>query len=1069
MQKGKKYDQPANAIKRRAAKYWPILDSAVNAERLPSEDALREMELAYREEPLPENVMELQCNRLVLLSILTSIGVAYLLAVVGPLVPISALLSIAATVSVLLVLFCSFRFGLNWWLLISALIIPPIAAVALSLLTDLLSKRYPAAILLGLVLIPWILTFGRNPFSFYRDWLLTEPRLKPDSRRSFLRKPLSGPDPISVLVIIAVAIFVPAFSTTFAILSLIAISFGMMAYLVPPIDGHPIKTVSTITRQLRKILVKYLVYGVDRAGAPGVWIPKVNVAVRVSRFMLLLGTITLTFTVALTGFFPWDAPYIRSGMRTALVEAQSMKASLLGASDTSLRSEMAPVSETLLPWILPIELPPEPEQPPEFQPSKQQEGEWEKLSTSYSRREARRKAESAHYNEHSKRIEEQHERVVRRFNDHQISSKPHLWLNLVVWKILQGEKHYLWSFPLAVSLGIFLPMLCLTAMWTIPIVEMYKLEQELSELDVDDRPEWQWYVDRIRNSKQQALDLLGNTHLEREHLFGGIVPEADIPLLIDKRLLSEHAYFVGDSGSGKTSLGLMPLVLQLIRGRRGMPNSGNENQTFDNEPCPPMVILDLKGDPAFFQTVKHEVEAAHGSNNFRFFTPEKNKLSCLFDPFQSFQSESRSLVQLCQLLLDSLSLNHGEGYGRTYFSRQARLALMQAMAATPQPQTFEELYNILTDPPYDSNITTRDIFELTATIHALAQYPQLKTTQRTRDGLKTIHMPTLVRDGQVAYFWLPAATESISVREIGKLAVYSLLTAAIDRQRRGEKVTPIYLVIDEFQRLAAENFKVILEQARSFGVCVLLANQSRADLRTHDIDLRPTVNTNTRLKQFFSVTDPEEIKTMVGISGDEIASFTALSRGKNYREQEFDNLKPRMTTNDILEISDHPLDSILHVSRGSGYTQFGGKLMHVRSVWPMDIAVFKERSEMTWENAIQTEPAFVEPKVDVDSVAESEDLIGPVVEPEPVVVESVVPNLKLDDIEAPLLETTVDDSTTEPETVPSSEEPTPEPTLVSNPRAHQEIDQAAEIEAMERLNAYLAARYREREYRPDEQ
>ena len=45
-----------------------------------------------------------------------------------------------------------------------------------------------------------------------------------------------------------------------------------------------------------------------------------------------------------------------------------------------------------------------------------------------------------------------------------------------------------------------------------------------------------------------------------------------------------------------------------------------------------------------------------------------------------------------------------------------------------------------------------------------------------------------------------------------------------------------YLVVDEFQRIAGENFRIVLEQARSFGLGAILANQTVSDLNTPSVD-----------------------------------------------------------------------------------------------------------------------------------------------------------------------------------------------------------------------------------------
>jgi len=70
-------------------------------------------------------------------------------------------------------------------------------------------------------------------------------------------------------------------------------------------------------------------------------------------------------------------------------------------------------------------------------------------------------------------------------------------------------------------------------------------------------------------------------------------------------------------------------------------------------------------------------------------------------------------------------------------------------------------------------------------------------------------------------------------------------------------------------------------------------------------------------------------------------------------------LKPRLTTNDILALSDHPLDSIVHVSRGSGYTQFAGLPFPVRCTWPMLRSVYQLRRSAPWPAVAESEPETV--------------------------------------------------------------------------------------------------------------
>ncbi|MCC6968956.1 MAG: TraM recognition domain-containing protein [Phycisphaerales bacterium] len=532
------------------------------------------------------------------------------------------------------------------------------------------------------------------------------------------------------------------------------------------------------------------------------------------------------------------------------------------------------------------------------------------------------------------------------------------------------EDLYLWAFPIAIAVGALLPPLLLAAIFRKSLKHVDQ-ERRLVEgadgragLDDDGRPEWQWYVDRLKDSTHMANGPLGEPVREADHLFLGIEPHARFPVLLHEKLLAEHAYLVGDSGSGKTSLGLMPLLIQMIRGHAGKNGARTDS--------PPIVIIDLKGDPALFHTAKIEAEAR--GVEFRFFTPEKNRTSHYFNPFLSLNAENRSEIQLCQILLEALSLNHGEGYGRAYYSRQSRAHLLAALSGrvpasakagvaptSNVPGSINELYDAINRVKDADPNAYHDTLELVSTIQALTHYPMLASKSNPDRPEESIHMPSVLDRGQVVYFWLPAAMESVSVREIGKLALYSLLTACIDRQRTRppSEWRQAYVFIDEFQRIAGENFRIILEQARSYGLGMVLANQTIADLRTAETDLRATVRTNTRFKRYFSVTDPQEVQSICDASGEELmylrnwkqkagAPYTEYVATAYEERSDSQSIKSRMIRNDVLAASDHPLDSIVHVSRGSGYTQFAGLPIQVRCTWPLSKATYSQRQSLPW-------------------------------------------------------------------------------------------------------------------------
>jgi len=483
--------------------------------------------------------------------------------------------------------------------------------------------------------------------------------------------------------------------------------------------------------------------------------------------------------------------------------------------------------------------------------------------------------------------------------------------------------------------------------------ERYIERNRKTQSKADER---QVYADRLRHSPVVVTDPDGEEIQEADHLYLGNEPFQEFPVLLHRPLLGEHAHILGDSGSGKTSLGLIPLLSSLIEDNVHAFNRPKDQAA--------IVILDLKGDMALFETARTYEQ--HFPSRFRYFSPERGR-SYAFNPFSDLRSATRQTpIQIAQLLLDALALNHGEGYGRSYYSKRSRDLLLHAIEQS-NAANFEELYAFLDDAITADPNRYREAFELVATVRALTYYPQLLTTPTRRDPSKSgkdtaagptrrtmIHMPAVLAKRQVVYFWLPSAAESVSVREIGKLALYSLVSAALARRARGFPVRRTYLFIDEFQQIAGENFKVILQQARSLGIGVILANQSNEDLRTPAADLRSTVRTNTRVKMYFSIQDPQDLMALSEASGLDAVTMQTTSRSlmpsfmggettsSSYAE------KPRLTETDLRAISDHPRRLVFHVSRGSGFTQFGGLAIPLETSFTLSRYEYEQRASARW-------------------------------------------------------------------------------------------------------------------------
>jgi hypothetical protein len=143
---------------------------------------------------------------------------------------------------------------------------------------------------------------------------------------------------------------------------------------------------------------------------------------------------------------------------------------------------------------------------------------------------------------------------------------------------------------------------------------------------------------------------------------------------------------------------------------------------------------------------------------------------------------------------------------------------------------------------------------------------------------------------------------------------------------------------------------------------VILANQSMQDLRKGNVDLIPAIEANCRLRQWFSVSSDDDQQRLIRGSGLTVETLNSYSRsvtseGKSSSgHTQSEHIAPRLTINDILLANDHPFRSILRVSRGAGYTQFGGMPVIIESQFHISPEEYDRRKRLPWpaaEGAIQ--------------------------------------------------------------------------------------------------------------------
>lgn len=509
----------------------------------------------------------------------------------------------------------------------------------------------------------------------------------------------------------------------------------------------------------------------------------------------------------------------------------------------------------------------------------------------------------------------QQEYVLSKQTADYLTTSPGAWVSLTLDSVFMGKGQAVWAILLGIVQCLLFPILIF--LMTCLAVFGRALPRYAKKIDALKSPvsDWQGYVNRLQHSKVAAA---------REHLWLGVHATEDYPVLLHRSILGEHAHLLGDSGSGKTALGMAPLLAQLVSLRDSA-----------------VVVIDLKGDMPLFQTAQNGA-----GNRFKFFTNEIGKATYAFNPFGPFSSDHISLNQVCEVFLSALGLDHGEGYGRSYYSRVARNLLSRTIQEYPDIASFEELRDKvgkLTNTISDE----KDAFELIAVVESLATIHQLNYTAKDLVEEQAINMATVVKNREVVYFWLPAAIETASVREIAKLALYTLFTSAYQHQREHHETPKIWVFVDEFQHVASLNFKLLLQQARSMGMGMILANQTDSDLWTRDLDLKGTVQTNTRFKQIFSMSNLEEREELSKASGETLYYSRRLDAAGNVTTAD-EKVGPRLMANDIIALSDEPDTSIVLISRGHGYSQFGGYAFPLRGDYHITFEEYERRKNASW-------------------------------------------------------------------------------------------------------------------------
>lgn len=435
---------------------------------------------------------------------------------------------------------------------------------------------------------------------------------------------------------------------------------------------------------------------------------------------------------------------------------------------------------------------------------------------------------------------------------------------------------------------------------------------------------------------------------ERTSVYLGRVVADSSPVLVPRKVFEEHAHGLGDSGAGKTALFLCPIIEQLVQGGE----------------CS-VIVLDLKGDSLeLLATLQAAAEkrARQGRTAppLKVFSNQNNKATLAFNPLTQSYWENFDLLTRTDILCAANGLNYGSDYGAGYFTSANAAILYHTLKTFPHVRTFREVEDcignvIVNSKKRDLNPEIRKAgVHVQEVMKRLAACLPLNVTSESRYGpdvaANAIELTQFFQEPQLLFCHLPSTLSPSGAPEIGRLFTYMLLAAATQVERKH----PVFLVIDEFQRMVASNLEYMLQLARSMGVGIILANQSLQDLQKGGTNLIPPIEANCRLRQWFSVSSSEDQERLIRISGETIdwkqsVSYARTLQGLQKESVSFSEVVvPRLTKNDILRTSDHPHQSILRISRGAGYAQYGGLPVIIESEFHISEEEYRRRRALPW-------------------------------------------------------------------------------------------------------------------------
>lgn len=363
-----------------------------------------------------------------------------------------------------------------------------------------------------------------------------------------------------------------------------------------------------------------------------------------------------------------------------------------------------------------------------------------------------------------------------------------------------------------------------------------------------------------------------------------------------------HFYVVGATGTGKTKF-LEYLIKQDIE-------KGNGFGVIDPHGD---LIEDVKG----FLILQYSPDDPEITDKIILIDPTDPNYTVTFNPLERIPGISEA--ELAGELVGALKTIWKDSWG----ARMEEMLINSFIALSENDMTLAELPLLLTDYYFRESVVlnirnpvTRQYFKVfnswTPKMRAfwaestLNKINAFLVDDRIRYILShpksSFNMREAIDNQKIILIKLDKGKLKDSADLLGSLFMAKIQMAAFSRSDLPQnKRTPFYMYIDEFQSFASESFSVILSEARKYGLSLIMAHQSLAQIPE---ELRSLILGNTGIQVYFRLNryDSQTLaKEAFEYSGQEVKTIRKLSPvfwslGEEWEQhfKELQTLEPRI-------------------------------------------------------------------------------------------------------------------------------------------------------------------------------